>query len=125
MAKTLIKLAWLMVVFLHWTILAANCAAVVFLISEAPWYIALPACHFIVWIGLSKVADCPLTALENWLRSQCGMQPIRTFLGHYVLGPVRRWRNRRARQRQLRQYNQAAVYDRETAFRAWQSERLI
>ena len=83
--------AWVLV---HWVIVLGNLGAFFILFYHGfhpdqtiPWYVGLPLCTFIGVISTSRVLDCPLTRLENKLRKDVGLVPIRGFIGHYFLKP--------------------------------------
>jgi hypothetical protein len=88
----LTKALWILLVSLviaHLTLVVTNIASLFVLIAVAPWYIAAPCCSFIVWVTFTRMG-CPLTVLENELRSQLGVPRISGFIGHYVVGPLRK-----------------------------------
>jgi hypothetical protein len=81
-------------VILHWFVVLGNFAAFFILIYNGfhpsqtiPWFVALPLCTFIAVISFSRVLDCPLTAMENKLRKQVGLPPIKAFIKHYFIKP--------------------------------------
>ncbi len=80
---------WSLVSF-HMFIIVGNIAAVFVLPFYAPWYIALPITALIINLTFSPSVGCPLTMLENRIRRSLGMREIRTFVGHYVVWPVKR-----------------------------------
>ena len=55
------------------------------IIKEPPW-VSLPLLAWILYLGFSKVLDCPFTRLENWIRRKLGLPEIKTFLKHYYFG---------------------------------------
>ena len=52
------------------------------IIKEPPW-VSLPLAGWIMYLGFSRVLDCPYTRLENYLRRKLGLPEIKTFLKHY------------------------------------------
>jgi len=54
------------------------------IIKEPPW-VSLPLLAWIMYLGFSKVLDCPYTRLENYLRRKLNLPEIKTFLKHYYL----------------------------------------
>jgi hypothetical protein len=84
----------IIVVLTHWAIVFGNFAAFFILayngLSPAqnpPWYIALPLCTFIGLVSMSRVLDCPITALENKIRKRLGKPKIGGFIKHYLIKP--------------------------------------
>ena len=55
-----------------------------------PFYIALPICAWIMHLTFSRVLDCPWTRFENYYRRKCGKPEIKTFIGHYIVKPMRK-----------------------------------
>ena len=93
-------------VLLHWLVVIGNFSAFFILAYQGfhpsqiiPWYISLPICTFIVIISFSRVLDCPLTAMENKIRKQVGLPPIKAFIKHYFIRPYvkRRYSKRKKR----------------------------
>ena len=56
---------------------------------EPPW-ISLPCCSLIFFLSFQKEVQCPLTRLENVYRHKLGMPPIKRFIGHYFVSPLRK-----------------------------------
>ena len=54
------------------------------IIKEPPW-VSLPLVGWIMYLGFSRVLDCPYTRLENYLRRKLNLPEIKTFLKHYYL----------------------------------------
>jgi len=77
----------------HMAILVANCAAILLLPFVSPWYVAVPVISLLVNLMFSAV-ECPLTKLENRLRRRLDMPPIKYFVGHYIIWPLRKWRRK-------------------------------
>jgi hypothetical protein len=55
-----------------------------------PVEVALPVLSLGVWQMTTGGRTCPVTKLENLLRSYVGWKPIRGFVGHYYIKPVRK-----------------------------------
>lgn len=83
------KLTLYVLVIVHFIIVIMNVLAVFVLPFKTPWYIACPLMSFIIWMSFSRVADCPLTKLENVLRSKLGMRKIGGFIGHYIVRSIK------------------------------------
>jgi len=97
-------------VVLHWFVVLGNFFAFFILAYQGfhpdqitPWYVSLPLCTFIAVISFSRVLDCPLTAMENKMRAQVGLPPIKAFIKHYFLKPYvrgkRKYLNRKKEQK--------------------------
>jgi len=76
---------------LHAAAVIGNAVAIIILPFLANWYVAMPLITMIVWLLTSKVADCPLTRLENKLRRAAGLEEIRGFISYYFYRPTCRW----------------------------------
>ena len=95
-------------VLVHWGIVLGNLSAFFILAYQGfhpsqtvPWYVALPLCTFIAVISFSRVLDCPLTAIENKLRKEVGLPPIKAFIKHYFIRPYAKLRyNRKQRKKE-------------------------
>ena len=97
-------------VLIHWGVVLGNFSAFFILAYHGfhpdqivPWYVALPLCTFIAVISFSRVLDCPLTAMENKMRRQIGLPPIKAFIKHYFIKPYIRRRFRKKRERKERE----------------------
>jgi hypothetical protein len=55
-----------------------------------PIWIWLPICTFIFWVSFINEVQCPITRIENRLRTNLGMRRIGGFVGHYIIRPIRR-----------------------------------
>jgi len=80
----ILKVLWILLVIVHAVIILANAASFFFLPFLAPWYIALPCCTMIGRVLFTSI-KCPLTVLENKLRTKLGMPQIDRFVSHYFL----------------------------------------
>jgi hypothetical protein len=86
------------IVAAHWLMILGNAFSGVVLVgamlySVAPptWAIALPLLTFLVWHSSSRVADCPLTTIEDRVRRSYGQPPIKAFLSFYAIRHIRCW----------------------------------
>ena len=86
--KALMHIALWLVVAGHFAVVLMNLAAFVLLAFAQPWYIASPLMTFIAFISFTKI-DCPVTRLENLIRSRLNLRPIHTFVGHYFVRPFK------------------------------------
>lgn len=82
------KILLYIVIIFHFCILFGNTLAFFILPFKTQWYIACPICSYIVWMTFSRVADCPITKLENVLRRKLNYKLIGGFIGHYILKPL-------------------------------------
>ena len=83
------NLILLLIQALHWIFLILMAASVPLVIICEPFYIALPICAWIMHLTFSRVLDCPWTRFENYYRRKCGKSEIKTFIGHYIVKPMR------------------------------------
>ena len=86
MMPKLYKLLFHFVVVTHHIGLFGLIASVPLLIIKEPPWVSLPLVGWIMYLGFSRVLDCPYTRLENYLRRKLGLPEIKTFLKHYYLG---------------------------------------
>ena len=84
---------WSLVVF-HTFVIVVNIAAFFILPFMYPLYVWMPINSFILVTTFTREI-CPLTRLENKLRTSLGMNRIGGFIGHYFLKPVKRFLNRK------------------------------
>ena len=85
MKTKLYKLLFYLVVVTHHIGLFCLVASVPLLIIKEPPWVSLPLLAWILYLGFSKVLDCPFTRLENYLRRKLDLPEIKTFLKHYYL----------------------------------------
>jgi len=85
MKTELYKLLFYLVVVIHHIGLFCLVASVPLLIIKEPPWVSLPLLAWILYLGFSKVLDCPFTRLENYLRRKLNLPEIKTFLKHYYL----------------------------------------
>lgn len=83
-------IGFLLVVGVHFLFIFGLVGALLALPFLTPWYEWLPLCTFVVFL-LTNPIRCPLTAIENKLRSSLGMPEIRHFVLHYIVQPARRF----------------------------------
>lgn len=69
-----------LVVLFHCFVCAANIAASITLLIEAPWYVSIPINTYLAGVFFGR---CPLTLIENYLRRSCGLPEISSFCDHY------------------------------------------
>ena len=79
----------------HMCVVIANAVAFVTLPFFMPLLVWVPINSFILTIFFTR-ETCPLTRLENMIRTSIGMPRIGGFIGHYVVRPIRRMRVSRA-----------------------------
>lgn len=78
------------VVVLHMVVVAINCASFFVLPFMYSVWIWVPLNSFILNVTFAPPGACPLTRLENKLRTSLDMPRIGGFLGHYVIRPIKR-----------------------------------
>jgi hypothetical protein len=73
----------------HLCVVFINIAAFFILPFLYPVYVWMPINSFILSVSFTREL-CPLTRLENYLRTSLGLPRIGGFMGHYVYRPVKR-----------------------------------
>lgn len=73
-----------LIVFFHLNVVFFNVLAVLYLVIYEKWYIALPIISFISEMFVNNW-KCPLTVIENKIRTKLGIPTIKGFVGHYIL----------------------------------------
>jgi|TARA_R110000824_G_scaffold10866_1_gene47570 hypothetical protein len=77
------------VVAFHMFVIAVNIVAFFLLPFLYPLWVWMPVNSFILTVTFTREV-CPLTRLENYLRTSLGMSRIGGFIGHYFVRPFRR-----------------------------------
>ena len=78
-----------LVVVVHMFVVVINISAFFVLPFLYPLWMWMPVNSFILTVTFTREA-CPLTRLENYLRTSLGMRRIGGFIGHYVVKPARK-----------------------------------
>jgi len=73
----------------HLFVVFVNIAAFFITPFLCPIWIWMPINSFIITVTFTRQV-CPLTKLENYLRTSVGMPRIGGFVGHYVVRPIRK-----------------------------------
>jgi hypothetical protein len=88
-----------LVIFAHGLVILGNLISSVVLVIwtclglPAPaWAVVCPIVTFVIWATTSRNYDCPLTRAEDTIRERHKRPPIKAFLKHYVVDPLREWR---------------------------------
>jgi len=76
-----------LVVF-HLFVVSINIAAFFILPFLYPLYVWMPINSFILSVTFTREL-CPLTRLENYLRTSLGLPRVGGFIGHYISKPVK------------------------------------
>ena len=87
---TLKKCLLYFIILFHAFVIVVNIAAFFILPFYYPLYVWMPLNSFILTVTFTREI-CPLTRLENKLRTSLGMARIGGFLGHYFIKPIKRW----------------------------------
>jgi len=72
----------------HLSVVSINIVAFFILPFLYPIYVWMPICSFILSVSFTREL-CPLTRLENYLRTSLGLPRIGGFMGHYVYRPIK------------------------------------
>jgi len=83
------KLLLYLVAVFHMFVIAVNISAFFVLPFLYPLWVWMPLNSFILTVTFTREI-CPLTRLENKLRTSLGMSRIGGFLGHYLVRPIKR-----------------------------------
>jgi len=86
---TLKKCLLYFTILFHAFVIVVNIAAFFILPFYYPLWIWMPLNSFILTVTFTREI-CPLTRLENSIRTSLGMSRIGGFLGHYFVKPVKR-----------------------------------
>ncbi len=83
------KAALYSLIVFHVFVIVVNIAAFFILPFMYPLYVWMPLNSFILVTTFTREI-CPLTRLENRLRTSLGMNRIGGFIGHYFIKPIRK-----------------------------------
>jgi hypothetical protein len=81
-------LLYALIVF-HLFVVFVNIAAFFITPFLCPIWVWMPINSFIITVTFTRQV-CPLTKLENYLRTSIGMPRIGGFVGHYIVRPVKK-----------------------------------
>ena len=77
------------IISFHMVIVVVNIMAFFILPFMYPLWMWVPVNSFILTVTFTREV-CPLTRLENYLRTSLGMSRIGGFIGHYFIKPFKR-----------------------------------
>ena len=83
------KIALYSLITFHYFVITVNIAAFFILPFLYPLLVWMPLNSFILTVTFTREI-CPLTRLENYIRTSLGMPRIGGFLGHYMVRPVKK-----------------------------------
>jgi len=83
------KISLYSLITLHYFVITVNIVAFFVLPFLYPLFIWMPVNSFILTVTFTREI-CPLTRLENYIRTSLGMPRIGGFLGHYMVRPVKK-----------------------------------
>ena len=78
------------VILFHTFVIIVNLLAFFVLPFYYPLWVWMPLNSFILTVTFTREI-CPLTRVENYIRTSLGMSRIGGFLGHYFVKPVKRF----------------------------------
>ena len=78
-----------LIILFHTFVIVVNMAAFFILPFYYPLWVWMPLNSFILTVTFTREI-CPLTRVENYIRTSLGMSRIGGFLGHYFVKPVKR-----------------------------------
>ena len=76
-------------VLFHAFVIIVNIAAFFVLPFLYSLWVWMPVCSFILTVTFTREI-CPITRLENYLRTSLGLPRIGGFIGHYFIKPIKR-----------------------------------
>ena len=82
------------VILFHAFVIMVNILAFFILPFYYPLWVWMPLNSFILTVTFTREI-CPLTRLENYLRTSLGMSRVGGFIGHYFAKPVKKLLNRK------------------------------
>jgi hypothetical protein len=77
------------VILFHAFVITVNILAFFVLPFYYPLWVWMPLNSFILTVTFTREM-CPLTKVENYIRTSLGMSRIGGFLGHYLVQPIQR-----------------------------------
>ena len=77
------------VILFHCFVIIVNITAFFVLPFLYPLWVWMPVCSFILTVTFTREI-CPITRLENYLRTSLGLPRIGGFIGHYFIKPIKR-----------------------------------
>jgi hypothetical protein len=77
------------IILFHAFVIIVNIAAFFVLPFYYPLWVWMPVCSFILTVTFTREI-CPLTRVENYIRTSLGMSRIGGFIGHYFVKPIKR-----------------------------------
>ena len=77
------------VIVFHFFVIAINVAAFFILPFLYPLWVWMPLNSFILTVTFTREI-CPMTRLENSLRTSLGMSRVGGFIGHYIVRPIKK-----------------------------------
>jgi len=83
------KVALYTLITFHYFVIIVNIIAFFILPFMYPLLVWMPLNSFILTVTFTREI-CPLTRLENYIRTSLGMPRIGGFLGHYIVRPVKK-----------------------------------
>lgn len=94
MIKNVNELILRVIQITHWMFLIICSVSSIMIINalingNEPFWVCVPLLSWIGYLAFSRVLDCPWTRLENYYRSKCGHEEIKTFIGHNIVKPIR------------------------------------
>tara|TARA_Y100000310_G_C19941715_1_gene472847 strand:- start:25 stop:483 length:459 start_codon:yes stop_codon:yes gene_type:complete len=77
------------VILFHAFVIMVNIAAFFVLPFYYPLWVWMPLNSFILTVTFTREI-CPITRVENYIRTSLGMSRIGGFIGHYFVKPIKR-----------------------------------
>ena len=77
------------VIAFHFFVIIVNISAFFILPFLYPLWVWMPLNSFILTVTFTREI-CPITRLENYLRTSLGMSRVGGFIGHYIFRPIKK-----------------------------------
>ena len=77
------------VIAFHFFVITVNISAFFILPFLYPLWVWMPLNSFILTVTFTREI-CPITKLENYLRTSLGMSRVGGFIGHYIVRPIKK-----------------------------------
>lgn len=89
------NILWRMIAILHGFFIVVNVLSMIILPFTQSIWVWVPLVSFLLNLMFNNAfKDCPITRFESYIRVKAGYPPLKSFLGHYLFGPIRRIRRK-------------------------------
>lgn len=89
------NIIWRLIAVLHGFFIVINVLSMIILPFTQTIWVWIPMESFLINLMFNRAfAACPITAAENYFRLKAGYKPIKSYVGHYILLPLRRMKRK-------------------------------